>query len=217
MSKSKRLDVPGDLNVSVPNATDNMFHSASSFATEMPKHEGRHGESGTIGGAPSTQSHAARAMVEETVAPAKVKFGQPGKQDLRSEYEDLPEVVPSSGGNEHQSTTHDDAAEARLSRPSPRTLKPVCAPGSNTDSTKIPTQPNSTPSYHEMPAMNRDRLGLHPTVTPLYLLGDQSDYIDCPFCQHRTETVVKRPSSATTQYVLCCHLSWEQTANVGLV
>jgi hypothetical protein len=36
------------------------------------------------------------------------------------------------------------------------------------------------------------------TVTPLNLLGDQSDVVDCPFCRRRVETrVEKKPSTAT--------------------
>lgn len=36
------------------------------------------------------------------------------------------------------------------------------------------------------------------TVTPLHLLGDGPDMIDCPFCERRTQSQVKtKPSSAT--------------------
>lgn len=36
------------------------------------------------------------------------------------------------------------------------------------------------------------------TVTPLHLLADQSDMVDCPFCRRRVETrVLKEPSVAT--------------------
>lgn len=37
------------------------------------------------------------------------------------------------------------------------------------------------------------------TVTPLHLLGDQSDMVDCPFCRRRVETRVERNPSAATQ------------------
>ena len=37
------------------------------------------------------------------------------------------------------------------------------------------------------------------TVTPLHLLGDQPDMIDCPFCLRRTETKVVREASPVTQ------------------
>lgn len=36
-------------------------------------------------------------------------------------------------------------------------------------------------------------------VTPLHLLGDQSDTVDCPFCMKRVETVVKKKASQLTQ------------------
>lgn len=37
------------------------------------------------------------------------------------------------------------------------------------------------------------------TVTPLHLLGDQSDTIDCPFCRRRSTTTVKLTGSWLTQ------------------
>lgn len=38
-----------------------------------------------------------------------------------------------------------------------------------------------------------------PTVTPLHLLKDESDSIDCPFCQRRSKTDVKKKPSNVTQ------------------
>jgi hypothetical protein len=44
------------------------------------------------------------------------------------------------------------------------------------------------------------------TVTPLHLLGDQPDIIDCPFCLRRAETKVIREASPVTHAMasLCC-------------
>ncbi|EWZ46414.1 hypothetical protein BFJ70_g9336 [Fusarium oxysporum] len=36
------------------------------------------------------------------------------------------------------------------------------------------------------------------TVTPLHLLADQADTMDCPFCQRRAETKVKKSASSMT-------------------
>ncbi|VUC25979.1 unnamed protein product [Clonostachys rosea] len=36
------------------------------------------------------------------------------------------------------------------------------------------------------------------TVTPLHLLGDQADTVDCPFCRRRAETKIKKNASAVT-------------------
>ncbi|KAM5370023.1 hypothetical protein ACJZ2D_008706 [Fusarium nematophilum] len=36
------------------------------------------------------------------------------------------------------------------------------------------------------------------TVTPLHLLGDQPDWIDCPFCERRAMTTVKKKPSSVT-------------------
>jgi hypothetical protein len=38
-------------------------------------------------------------------------------------------------------------------------------------------------------------------VTPIKLLGNYPEMIDCPFCELRAETLVKRPASGVTQYV----------------
>lgn len=37
------------------------------------------------------------------------------------------------------------------------------------------------------------------TVTPLHMLGDQPDTVDCPFCMRRVETSVKKKASSRTQ------------------
>ncbi|KAI0163735.1 hypothetical protein BJ166DRAFT_299942 [Pestalotiopsis sp. NC0098] len=36
------------------------------------------------------------------------------------------------------------------------------------------------------------------TVTPLHLLGDQSDLVDCPFCRRWAETRIEKKASAAT-------------------
>ncbi|CAG9984894.1 unnamed protein product [Clonostachys byssicola] len=41
------------------------------------------------------------------------------------------------------------------------------------------------------------------TVTPLHLLGDQADFVDCPFCRRRVETRVKKNASTATHLPLC--------------
>ncbi|KAK7216218.1 hypothetical protein V2G26_004221 [Clonostachys chloroleuca] len=39
------------------------------------------------------------------------------------------------------------------------------------------------------------------TVTPLHLLGDQADFVDCPFCRRRVETRIKKNASTATHIV----------------
>ncbi|CAG9936249.1 unnamed protein product [Clonostachys rosea f. rosea IK726] len=46
---------------------------------------------------------------------------------------------------------------------------------------------------YSMPASTADI-----TVTPLHLLGDQADFVDCPFCRRRVETRIKKNASAAT-------------------
>ncbi|KAG4277969.1 hypothetical protein FPRO04_14003 [Fusarium proliferatum] len=54
------------------------------------------------------------------------------------------------------------------------------------------------------------------TVTPLHLLGDQPEAIDCPFCLRRSETIVKKKPSSTTQYAKDVTLTGPGLTNVSL-
>ncbi|RBA10365.1 hypothetical protein FPRO05_04954 [Fusarium proliferatum] len=54
------------------------------------------------------------------------------------------------------------------------------------------------------------------TVTPLHLLGDQPEAIDCPFCLRRSETIVKKKPSSTTQYAKHVTLTGPGLTNVSL-
>ncbi|KAI1029510.1 hypothetical protein LB504_010628 [Fusarium proliferatum] len=54
------------------------------------------------------------------------------------------------------------------------------------------------------------------TVTPLHLLGDQPEAIDCPFCLRRSETIVKKKPSSTTQYVKDVTLTEPELTNDSL-
>jgi hypothetical protein len=47
--------------------------------------------------------------------------------------------------------------------------------------------------------MSTDKTEAITTVTPLRLLGDQSDWVDCPFCRRRVETRVEKKPSKMTQ------------------
>lgn len=60
------------------------------------------------------------------------------------------------------------------------------------ESMVVPSAPASAPVYPQGGAPAQ-------TVTPLNLLTDQSDNVDCPFCQRRTETKVKKEASSMTQ------------------
>lgn len=57
---------------------------------------------------------------------------------------------------------------------------------------------NSTSKRNEAPSMMDQ--GDHLTVTPLHLLDDQADWVDCPFCRQRVETRVKYEASRQTHY-----------------
>ena len=77
---------------------------------------------------------------------------------------------------------------------------------SNVDSDlpKYPATPTEQPmsitdGYQPVTSpMSADKTGAITTVTPLRLLGDQSDWVDCPFCRRRVETRVERKPSKMT-------------------
>ncbi|KAI5468124.1 hypothetical protein BGZ63DRAFT_372996 [Mariannaea sp. PMI_226] len=60
--------------------------------------------------------------------------------------------------------------------------------------------PTVTPPVNQQPAPIVPP-GNHETVTPLHLLGDQSDTVDCPFCRRRTTTEVRHSASSATHFV----------------
>lgn len=53
--------------------------------------------------------------------------------------------------------------------------------------------------YLENNHMSMRNLADVPLVTPIHLLGDQSDTVDCPFCMRRVETIVVKKASPKTQ------------------
>ncbi|KAH7160403.1 hypothetical protein B0J13DRAFT_644026 [Dactylonectria estremocensis] len=104
---------------------------------------------------------------------------------------DLPEVVPSAAPELAHSTlpqvvqaVGDDGPEAVESQMVLSSL-PEVATGqvvTSNNNQQLMTVPATPPA----------------TVTPLHMLGDQPESIDCPFCQRQTKTVVKKkPSNAT--------------------
>ncbi|CAM1502604.1 Fc.00g073800.m01.CDS01 [Cosmosporella sp. VM-42] len=109
-------------------------------------------------------------------------------------YEDGPEVVPENQAQDGEKPKY-LADEIRNSTMTP----PV---GEHYVTTTLPPQSPPPPSinqsggYHAPPSMAIPVPGT--TVTPLHLLGDQSDSIDCPFCERHTETTVQTQHSAWT-------------------
>lgn len=87
----------------------------------------------------------------------------------------------------------DEAAKPRLL---PRKSLPMDRGSSHTTSESLSTQVGY-PEHNHM-SMGSPPPNL-PLVTPIHLLGDQSDTVDCPFCLRRVETMVKKKASARTQ------------------
>lgn len=85
------------------------------------------------------------------------------------------------------------------------------------DSHPTPVMDQGTPSppYSEIAGGYVENNGMNPhavpTVTPIYLLGDQPDFVDCPFCLKRVETKVVKKASKKTQSVYFSLLSYLQS------
>lgn len=104
--------------------------------------------------------------------------------------DDLPEVVPS---------TFPEVVASSLPEVAPCTLPQVAL------SSSPQAVSSSAPEAGLEVVANGSKMDVStvsgyplPTVTPLHLLGDQPDQIDCPFCLQQTTTrVKKKPSNAT--------------------
>ncbi|KAF7553458.1 hypothetical protein G7Z17_g3616 [Cylindrodendrum hubeiense] len=104
-------------------------------------------------------------------------------------YSDLPEVVPSVLP-EVTSSTLPQAAHSDL----PQVVSGPDLPLVHSSLPEATTGLVVTANNQEVMTMESSQT----TVTPLHLLGDQSEFIDCPFCEKQTKTrVKKKPSNAT--------------------
>lgn len=122
------------------------------------------------------------------------------------------EATPSSGSNEDVGVSasileiavdHDSYPEVYVPADGSQAT-PLPQSSSYTMHSGSPAPPSSTSGefiktgYLENNLMSLSNPIDVPLVTPLHMLGDQSDTVDCPFCMKRVETmVVKKPSEWT--------------------
>lgn len=106
-------------------------------------------------------------------------------------YCELPEVVPDTYPEVVHSTLP-QAAHSDLPQVVPGTISPV----------EYSSLPEATTGQVNGCNMDQQMMTVSappPTVSPLHLLGDQPDLIDCPFCERQTKTTVKKKPSNATQ------------------
>lgn len=110
----------------------------------------------------------------------------PEAQQQQPEQDQGPNLPPRSG------TT---------SPPIPRKSLPMEYEPSLASSPPQPAPAYSTPADYQRIGYTGtlDMSTAVPTVTPLHMLGDQPDTVDCPFCMRRVETSVKKKASSRTQ------------------
>jgi hypothetical protein len=116
-------------------------------------------------------------------------------------YDDcLPEVVTPemSQGVTPSSKTSSPATTT----PTQSGLSPQLSRSTLKDNETSSTDVTRSASLNLVPQPSISALSGHDTtVTPLHLLSDQSDMVDCPFCRRRSETRVKLTPSRSTHYV----------------
>ncbi|KAH8655417.1 hypothetical protein BX600DRAFT_469592 [Xylariales sp. PMI_506] len=193
------------------------------------------GSSPIPGAVPQITVTAATPTVQESIVRNEedVKYQIPKHEDLPEVVRDstLPEVVEEHGGARETESSrkevvseHHSEAQDPLS-PTVGNLTPVSAVSELSSAWhELPVEESTSQERNSVKpdedvATNKEGYqpsagmavppangGDNPTVTPLHLLGDQSDIIDCPFCRHRAESEVKKTPSPMT-YVggtLCC-------------
>ncbi|ROW15993.1 hypothetical protein VPNG_02564 [Cytospora leucostoma] len=103
--------------------------------------------------------------------------------EIAVDHDSYPEVyVPA---DEHEATPLPQSSSYTMHSGSP-------PPPSSTSGEFIKT------GYLENNSMSMSNPIDVPLVTPLHMLGDQSDTVDCPFCMKRVETMVVKKSSQWT-------------------
>ncbi len=93
-------------------------------------------------------------------------------------------------------------ASRNTTTPAPTELREVG--GDNAPSTKSPAA--NTHLAYTSPSPMRE-VGNAGLVRPTDGLGFEPDFVDCPNCRKRTETIVNRVASETTRYVSKSHFA----------
>lgn len=119
--------------------------------------------------------------------------------ELAVDYNSYPEVyIPEQQQKEEEQRPNPPPRQT--SPPIPRKSLPMDY--STSESSPPPPAPAySTPADYQRIGYTGtlDMSTAVATVTPLHMLGDQPDTVDCPFCMRRVETSVKKKASSRTQ------------------
>ncbi|KAH8685137.1 LITAF-like zinc ribbon domain-containing protein [Ilyonectria robusta] len=113
--------------------------------------------------------------------------------------ENLPEVVPQPDNTLPEKAV--TPVEPSLMS-NPMTPPPAFSShqnGSQGQTQTEPPRPQLNGAYSS--GQNMNMMPQSGTVTPLHLLGDQSDAVDCPFCERRAMTRIKKDPSWLTHTV----------------
>lgn len=122
--------------------------------------------------------------------------------ELVVDYNSFPEVYIPEQQQEQQEQTPNPPPRRESSPPIPRKSLPMESGFYNGESSPPPPAPAySTPADYQRIGYQGtlDMSTAVATVTPLHMLGDQPDTVDCPFCMRRVETSVKKRASSRTQ------------------
>lgn len=137
---------------------------------------------GSSGLSMSVSTTAVSTPTDTALSRPETPIYRPGERKI--DYDCFPEVVPSN-----------DPEPAVLENAGTRFNLPELA---CTYTHELSKQAIATYAGLEVSTSPEPSAG---AVTPLHLLGDQPDWIDCPFCERRARTTIKKKPSNITQYV----------------
>lgn len=150
--------------------------------------------------APKGEAATTVTIGNETVEPPHTH--QPEPRISRKPVEPPPtsmEVSPDSRTDSTPIVAVDHNSYPEVCLPSAEDSFPESLMGQGTPSPPYSKTSGGYVENDEMTSASKPR-GI-PTVTPIYLLGDQPDSVDCPFCMKRVETKVVKKASKKTQSV----------------
>lgn len=120
--------------------------------------------------------------------------------ELAVDYNNYPEVYVPEQQQHQQEEEQPPSLPPRVGSPGSPPIPRKSLPMDNTVESP-PAPAYSTPADYQRIGYTGtlDMSTAVATVTPLHMLGDQPDMVDCPFCMRRVETSVKKRASSRTQ------------------
>ncbi|KAF4973277.1 hypothetical protein FZEAL_9376 [Fusarium zealandicum] len=151
-----------------------------------------------------TQQHQAPGPVDQAAQAPQLAETAPNPGDINNnthmiDRDTLPEVVPNNFPESTEKHLVHNPPEPSDNPPA-HPPRPTQNQNQNQNQTQTQTQTQNQGGYSNIQQpMKAPAPGSNfQTVTPLHLLGDQPDTIDCPFCRQASQTKVRRHPTLVT-------------------